>query len=232
MTLPVPHYLLFAESRRRESVAAAVAAIDVMDTLDAPSTGTAAESVSRRADSATYRCGQWRFVLEAVDGSAALEVADHEAESEVERLELLAVIRGLEALDQPSRVTLVTRSRYVSHGLRFGLSEWRENGWQWERFGQFVPVKNGDLWRRIDHALHFHRVDCRAWRFDAAHESGARRASARTLVRRSPRPAEVSLVARWLRRMRIKLHTQFVKRMSALRQFVARYPQRIFWAAE
>lgn len=105
--------------------------------------------------------GQWRFVLEAVDGSLKLEATDAEAEISRDRLELLAIVRGLEALDQPSMVTVVTSSRYISRGLRFGLPTWRENGWQWERFGQLVAVKNADLWQRIDRAMKFHRLACR-----------------------------------------------------------------------
>jgi ribonuclease HI len=105
--------------------------------------------------------GQWRFVLSASDGSSQLEASDAEPEVSRDRLELLAIVRGLEALDQPSDVTIVTASRYISRCLRFGLPSWRENAWQWERFGQFVPVKNADLWRRIDNAMQFHRVGCR-----------------------------------------------------------------------
>ena len=105
--------------------------------------------------------GQWRFVLQSLQGEEQIEVADDETEFQGERLELLAVVRGLEALDGPSRVTLVTPSRYVSRGLRFGLEEWRSNGWQWEHFGAMVPVKNRDLWQRIDRALQFHDVECR-----------------------------------------------------------------------
>jgi len=105
-----------------------------------------------------------------VDGETMLEAADEEPESDPSRLELLAVVRGLEALDQPSRVTLVTSSRYVTRGLRFGLEEWRENNWQWERFGEMQRVRNWDLWQRIDRAMSYHRVDCRTWRFDLADE--------------------------------------------------------------
>ena len=78
-----------------------------------------------------------------------------------------AIVRGLEALDQPSRVTLFTASRYVARGLRFGLESWRESDWQWERFGQMQPVKNADLWQRIDQAMRFHQVDVRTPRYDA-----------------------------------------------------------------
>ncbi|MCC7085720.1 MAG: hypothetical protein IT427_12020 [Pirellulales bacterium] len=123
------------------------------------------------------RCGNWRFVLQTADGRRELEVKDAEPDASGERLELLAVVRGLEALDQPSRVTLHTVSASVSKGLRYGLDEWRTNAWQWERHGEMVPIKNSDLWRRIDHALRFHDVDCRLWRLDAAHlaEDGIRR---------------------------------------------------------
>jgi ribonuclease HI len=113
--------------------------------------------------------GRWRFVLRAADGSARLEAEDAEPDAHAERLELLAVVRGLEALDQPSRVTLMTPSPYVREGIRYGLAEWRKNGWRWEFFGQLVPVKNCDLWQRVDIALQFHQVDCRRWRIDRAH---------------------------------------------------------------
>lgn len=113
--------------------------------------------------------GEWSFVLQAADGSVTFEAADSEPETHGERLELLALVRGLEALDQPSRVTLVTPSRYVNRGLAYGLDEWRRNGWTWECFGEMVPVKNRDLWQRVDRAVQFHQVELRRYRFDASH---------------------------------------------------------------
>jgi ribonuclease HI len=115
------------------------------------------------------RCGNWRFVLQTADGRRQFEANDAEPEASGERLELLAIVRGLESLDQPSRVTLLTGSVSVSKGLKYGLEEWRANDWQWERHGEMVPVKNSDLWRRIDHALSIHDVDCRVWRVDEGH---------------------------------------------------------------
>ena len=109
---------------------------------------------------------QWRFMLTSSDGQQKLIAADHEPHTYGERLELLSVVRGLEALDQPSQVTLVTDSRFVAQGMTHGLSEWRENDWCWERFGELTPVKHRDLWQRVDRALAFHQVDCRTWRFD------------------------------------------------------------------
>ncbi len=114
--------------------------------------------------------GRWRFKLEAADGSDCVEVADIEPDMAEERLDLLTVVRGLEALDQPSEVTLVGGSTYVRHGMRFGLSEWRTNGWRWEYFGQMVPVKNGDLWQRMDRALRIHQIRC-CRRIDPGHSA-------------------------------------------------------------
>jgi ribonuclease HI len=117
--------------------------------------------------------GRWRFVLESLDGSERFEAADEEPQAAGRRLDLLAVVRGLEAIDQPSRVTLVTSSSYVSRGMRFGIPQWRENDWMWERFGKLTPVKDGDLWRRVDQALRYHQVECRTWRYDPSHAGAA-----------------------------------------------------------
>ena len=99
-------------------------------------------------------------MLQPIGGDQFLVAADVEPGTRGNRLELLAVVRGLEALEQPSRVTLLTRSRYVNRGIRRGLSQWRERKWRWERFGQLVPIRDRDLWQRVDRALEFHRVEC------------------------------------------------------------------------
>ena len=130
--------------------------------------------------------GHWRFVLQSLDGSEQFEAADEEPNVHGERLELLAVVRGLEAVPEPARVTLVTPSKYVNRGLTQGLPAWRASGWQWEHFGDMVPVKNRDLWQRIDRALGFHQVECRTWRFDLPH---TRRAEA-PAVERDARAAQ------------------------------------------
>jgi len=138
MNVKAPHFFLFSES-------------------------CAPRRVGRRGKT---HAGQWRFVLEAVDGSARFEAEDEEPETEENRLELLAVVRALESLDQPSRVTVVSPSRYLSRGFRYGLEQWRENNWRWESYGEMTPIRNRDLWQRIDRAMRFHRVECRTWRFD------------------------------------------------------------------
>lgn len=142
-----PHFLLFCDTH-------------VVDCPVGPSTIAARTNV-----------GRWHFVLEQLDGTERLEAADSEYSVNRERLALLSVVRGLEALEQPSQVTLVTTSRYVSRGLRYGLSTWRESDYKWERFGEQKPIRNSDLWRRIDVAMNYHGVKCRL--IDAGHPSAA-----------------------------------------------------------
>ena len=134
MVVNQPHFLLFTDASLSESRACAVT---------------------------DQGFGRWHFVLERLDGPERLEAADSESDVHRDRLALLAVVRGLEALEQPSQVTLVTTSRYVSRGLRYGLNEWREAEYTWEHFGIQKPIRNADLWQRIDGAMSFHQVTCR-----------------------------------------------------------------------
>jgi ribonuclease HI len=122
---------------------------------------------------------QWKFVLQSASGDVQLSADDSELNSRTSRLELLAVVRGLEAIDRPARVTLLTSSRYVSRGIRRQLSQWREDNWQWERFGEFVSIRDKDLWQRVDHALQFHQVECSDWLADD--RAGANPAAAGSL---------------------------------------------------
>jgi len=110
--------------------------------------------------------GRWRFVLEQIGTATRFEEADTESGIRGERLQLLSVVRGLEALEQQSHVTLITSSKYVGRGIRRGISQWRKNNWQWEKFGTLTLIKNHDLWKRIDQAMAIHQINCRIWQFD------------------------------------------------------------------
>jgi len=134
---------------------------------------------------------EWSFTVASDDGSTQLGVSDIEPEISGERLELLSVIRGLEALDQPSNVTIVTSSRYVTQGLAYGLDEWRRNGWTWQCYGRRAEINNADLWRRLDHLLDFHRVECRYLRVDRPRRAATAVAG--------PTHQPQSGVGRWLR---------------------------------
>jgi ribonuclease HI len=118
------------------------------------------------------RPGWWRFRMSDPEMAEPLEIDDIEPNTQGERLELLCVLRALEALEGPRQVTLFTASNYVREGIRYGLEDWRRDDWQWESFGEMVPVRNDDLWRRIDRTLKFHEVHCRPLRELELCESG------------------------------------------------------------
>ncbi|MEN0112070.1 MAG: hypothetical protein AAF805_15220 [Planctomycetota bacterium] len=135
--------------------------------------------------------GMWRFALHSADGRATVAASDAEAGAGADRLALLAVVRGLEALDEASEVTIVTRNASLARGVRRGLADWRSNLWRWERHGRLIPIRDVDLWRRVDGAMRFHRVRCRTWRSAGAPAAPARVPTAVHEPRR-PRPRIVA----------------------------------------
>jgi ribonuclease HI len=71
------------------------------------------------------------------------------------RMELMAAIRGLEALRRPARVKMTTDSQYVKKGITEWLAQWKRRGW---RTVSQQPVKNADLWRRLDEVASHHEI--------------------------------------------------------------------------
>ncbi|MEL6108859.1 MAG: ribonuclease HI [Planctomycetota bacterium] len=109
------------------------------------------------AQSSTLDDGYWRFSLEAADGTLIMEADDREF-GDLNRLTLLAAVRGLEAIEGASRVTLLSTNRYLIRSLSNALPRWRQNDFRWEHFGRRIEVQHADLWRRVDGALAIHRV--------------------------------------------------------------------------
>jgi len=87
------------------------------------------------------------------------------------RMELMGVIAGLEALKRPCSVRLTTDSQYVQRGVTEWMSRWRRNGWL---TAERQPVKNRDLWERLDRALSEHRVEWRWVRGHSGHRDNER----------------------------------------------------------
>ena len=79
------------------------------------------------------------------------------------RMELMAAIQGLESLNRQIPVTIYTDSKYVLDGITKWIKGWKINGW---RTAAKKPVKNDDLWRRLDEALAGHEVD---WQWVKGH---------------------------------------------------------------
>ena len=90
-----------------------------------------------------------------------------EAATTNNRMELTAVIRALEALERPSRVRLYTDSQYVQRGISAWILDWKRRGW---RTAGRKPVKNEDLWRRLDELAALHDVE---WHWVKGHAGHA-----------------------------------------------------------
>lgn len=102
--------------------------------------------------------GGWGALLIARNGEEIVKerpLHGGEPETTNNRMELMAAIRALEALERPSRITVVTDSAYVKGGITEWLRGWKRNGW---RTSSKKPVKNEDLWRRLDEAAARHDV--------------------------------------------------------------------------
>ena len=102
--------------------------------------------------------GTWHFSLETSEGNPVFDAGDVDF-GDLNRLTLLAAVRGLEAIDGPSSVTLLSNNRYLVRSLSDSLPRWRETNFVWEHFGQRIDVQHADLWRRIARALSIHRVE-------------------------------------------------------------------------
>ena len=98
--------------------------------------------------------GGWGAVLRS--GNHERELSGGERATTNNRMELMAAIMALEALKRPCRVRLFTDSNYVRDGITKWISAWKKNGW---RTAEKKPVKNAELWQRLDLARAPHRID-------------------------------------------------------------------------
>jgi ribonuclease HI len=102
--------------------------------------------------------GGWAYILRHPATGKEKEASGGEPETTNNRMELLAVVRGLEALRKPSHVKLMTDSVYVGKGLSEWLPKWKANGWRRGRSFESKPVKNVDLWVQLDQLVSRHKL--------------------------------------------------------------------------
>lgn len=102
--------------------------------------------------------GGWGVLMRALDGDRVVkerELQGGEAATTNNRMELMAAIAALEALNRASAITITTDSAYVKNGVSTWIKGWKTNGW---RTADRKPVKNVDLWQRLDAAQARHQV--------------------------------------------------------------------------
>ena len=113
--------------------------------------------------------GGWGAVLRWRDSER--ELKGGESETTNNRMELMAAIKALESLDRPVKVDLYTDSTYVQKGITEWIHSWKRRGW---KTASRTPVKNEDLWRRLDNAIQHQDVSWHWVKGHAGHEGNER----------------------------------------------------------
>ncbi len=113
--------------------------------------------------------GGWGAILRF--GELEKELKGGERNTTNNRMELMAAISALEALKKPAVVDLTTDSQYVRQGITSWIHNWKRNGW---RTSDKKPVKNVDLWQRLDAALQQHEVRFHWVKGHAGHDENER----------------------------------------------------------
>ncbi|MBC2837521.1 ribonuclease HI [Paragemmobacter straminiformis] len=132
--------------------------------------------------------GGWGVLMLAREGGEVVkerELSGGEMMTTNNRMELLAAISALEALARASEITIVTDSAYVKNGVTEWIHNWKRRGW---RTAGNDPVKNVDLWQRLDLAQARHKV---VWRWIKGHAGHAENERADALARAGMAPFKV-----------------------------------------
>ncbi|WP_371056168.1 ribonuclease HI [Rhodosalinus sp. K401] len=129
--------------------------------------------------------GGWGALLQAVEGETVLqerELKGGEPATTNNRMELMAAIAALEALGRASEITIVTDSAYVKNGVTGWIHGWKRNGW---KTASKKPVKNAELWQRLDAAQARHDV---TWEWVKGHAGHPENERADQLAREGMAP--------------------------------------------
>lgn len=121
--------------------------------------------------------GGWGAILRY--NGTEKEICGGEPETTNNRMELMAAIAALESLKRPARVRLTTDSTYLRDGITKWIHDWKRRGW---KTAAKKPVKNRDLWQRLEEARAAHEVD---WQWVRAHDGHLENERADTLARRA-----------------------------------------------
>lgn len=124
--------------------------------------------------------GGWGAIL--MSGHHRKELSGGEANTTNNRMELFAAIAALEQLKGPSRVDLHTDSAYLRNGITQWIHGWKRNGW---RTADRKPVKNAELWQRLDEATRRHEI---SWHWVKGHSGHPENERADELAREGMSP--------------------------------------------
>lgn len=129
--------------------------------------------------------GGWGVLMRAMNGDTVVkerELCGGAADTTNNQMELLAAINALEVLDRSTSVTIITDSTYVKNGVTSWIHGWKRNGW---KTAAKKPVKNAELWQRLDLAQAQHQV---TWEWVKGHAGHPENERADELARTGMKP--------------------------------------------
>lgn len=118
--------------------------------------------------------GGWAFILRHARSGKTREESGAEKATTNNQMELRAVIEGLKRLKRRTRVQVVTDSSYVKQGITDWIHKWKNNNWRRKTSGGWRPVKNVELWRRLDGLVQRHEVTFQHIRGHSGHPENER----------------------------------------------------------
>ena len=144
------------------------------DTAAGPSTLSFVRLFTDGACSGNPGPGGWAYILKHPASGKVVEASGGEAETTNNRMELQALIEGLEALKRRSEVEIITDSEYVAKGCREWLPGWKSNNWRRREGKKLKPLKNEEQWRKLDELLAKHEVRFTVIRGHSGHPENER----------------------------------------------------------
>ena len=129
--------------------------------------------------------GGWGVLMVAKEGSSVIKTRDLSGgtvKTTNNQMDLTAAIMALEALEKPSKITIITDSSYVKDGITKWIFAWKKNGW---KTAAKKSVKNEELWKRLENATQIHDV---SWEWIKGHAGHLENERADELARNGMEP--------------------------------------------
>ncbi|KAA5542236.1 ribonuclease HI [Roseiconus nitratireducens] len=118
--------------------------------------------------------GGWAFILRCSKTGKELERSAGEPMATNNKMELQAVIEGLQVLKEPCQVTLYADSSYVLQGMKSWMKGWKSRGWKRRDGSKLVPVKNVQQWQQLDRLMQMHEITFEHVKGHAGHPENER----------------------------------------------------------
>lgn len=145
-----------------------------MTNMDKPSADAEVIIYTDGACSGNPGPGGWAFILRHVPTGKTMEKTGAVMDTTNNQMELQALIEGLQSLQRPTRVHVVTDSTYLKQGLTEWIRNWKRRGWKRKTSNGLKPVKNVEQWKQLDELTQVHELSFELVRGHVGHPENER----------------------------------------------------------